>query len=736
MKVAVIFNKEEIKDSDVIYRFGMPTKERYKPRTIEMVASALEKGGHNVRIFEGNKFVIDDLQNFMPRVVSGERLGMIFNMAYGIQGQSRYTHIPAMLEMLGLPYVGSGPAAHALALDKVLSKIIFSRYNLPTPDFWVYSSSDSDFSCVKFPAIVKPKMEAISFGIKRVTNEKELKEAVSFIISEFQQQALVESFVPGREFAVGLLGNGPALETLPIVEIDLENDPDAIQTLEEKMSIPRRKICPAAVSSAIADQLCQLARDAFNSMGLHDFARVDFRMDKDNRIYILEINSMASLNPTGSFVYAGEVAGLSFDQLVNRMFDTAVLRYFGRDILKKDEIPAVPKEKSEQLDIRVRSFLRGHLSTLVDHIDHMVSTNTYVHNIEGVNTLGKWLSDRFKQLGFQRQLIPQTEVGNMLYFTNHSKGKNDFLLYAHLDTEYDYRRFVPFREDRGKLYGSGIARSKGGIAVILVALQALRFTRLLRTIRCGVLFTTDYFLNSKYSQQVCREKMKESGHVIGLRHSDLHGVLGISCMGMQQYTIEISNFKNHRSNQIVDLIATLTAKINAWKKLADQKKGVVIITDSIAANQFISTLPDYATVQITIYFKTKEQGEWIDQQIKKIARKDTRERLMVRVQTLGGRDPVQNSAANQKFYTEIQKIARQIELTVDAVHFDTTSDISFVGDEIAALEGFGPLGNNCGSPDEFIIRDSLIDRAALLAMVLYHGSAHTRSQVKPGNEKI
>ena len=125
MKVAVIFNKEEIKDSDVIYRFGMPTKERYKPRTIEMVASALEKGGHNVRTFEGNKFVIDDLQNFMPRVVSGERLGMIFNMAYGIQGQSRYTHIPAMLEMLGLPYVGSGPAAHAIALDKVLSKIVF-----------------------------------------------------------------------------------------------------------------------------------------------------------------------------------------------------------------------------------------------------------------------------------------------------------------------------------------------------------------------------------------------------------------------------------------------------------------------------------------------------------------------------------------------------------------------------------------------------------------------------------
>nr|MBC8181740.1 D-alanine--D-alanine ligase [candidate division KSB1 bacterium] len=146
MKVAVIFNKEEIKESDVIYRFGMPTKERYKPKTIEMVASALEAGGHNVRIFEGNKQVITDLENFMPRVVAGERQGMIFNMTYGIQGQSRYTHIPAMLEMLGLPYVGSAPASHALALDKVLSKIIFLRYNLPTPEYWVFSNTEGDFS--------------------------------------------------------------------------------------------------------------------------------------------------------------------------------------------------------------------------------------------------------------------------------------------------------------------------------------------------------------------------------------------------------------------------------------------------------------------------------------------------------------------------------------------------------------------------------------------------------------
>ena len=140
MKIAVIFNKEEIKDSDVINRFGMPTKERYPQNTIEMGASALESGGHNVRVIEGNMHVINELQNFMPKVVGGKRPGMIFNMAYSIQGQSRYTHIPAMLEMLGVPYVGSSPGAHAIALDKVMSKIVFLRHQLPTPPFGIFSS--------------------------------------------------------------------------------------------------------------------------------------------------------------------------------------------------------------------------------------------------------------------------------------------------------------------------------------------------------------------------------------------------------------------------------------------------------------------------------------------------------------------------------------------------------------------------------------------------------------------
>jgi D-alanine-D-alanine ligase len=327
VKVALIYNKTEILDSDVIYRFGMPTKERYKPITIEMATEGLRSGGHEVAVIEGNKDVIAGLEAFMPPAQAGGPMGMVFNMAYGVQGLSRYTHIPAILELVGIPYLGSSPVGHAIALDKVLSKILFQRDGLPTPDFWVFSGADEDISGVHYPVIVKPKMEAVSFGVRVVRQESDLRAAIAFVLSEFKQDALVEQFIPGREYAVSLVGNGESLEALPIVEIDLESDPDGIQTYEEKMHKPRKKICPVDIDPFLDAKLKQLSKDAFNALGLFDFARVDFRVTPNGNPYILEINSMASLNPTGSFVMSGGVAGMPFGDLVNKMLDVACDRY-------------------------------------------------------------------------------------------------------------------------------------------------------------------------------------------------------------------------------------------------------------------------------------------------------------------------------------------------------------------------------------------------------------------------
>ena len=142
MKVAIIYNKDR---SKVINQFGMQNKEVYNQKTVKKVGNALELSGHNVEYIDGNMEVIESLQNFMPKVLEGERMGMVFNMAYGIQGESRYTHIPSMLEMLGIPYIGSNPSGHALALDKVIAKIMMQKHDISTPHFWVYSSHDRGY---------------------------------------------------------------------------------------------------------------------------------------------------------------------------------------------------------------------------------------------------------------------------------------------------------------------------------------------------------------------------------------------------------------------------------------------------------------------------------------------------------------------------------------------------------------------------------------------------------------
>jgi D-alanine-D-alanine ligase len=721
LKVAVIFNKQEIKDSDVINLFGMPTKERYRHQTIEMVASALESGGHNVRVIEGNMHVITELQNFMPKVVRGERSGMIFNMAYGIQGQSRYTHIPAMLEMLGIPYVGSGPSAHAIALDKVLSKIVFLRNQLPTPAFRIFSNPDEDLSGIRFPVIVKPKMEAVSIGLRVVKEEKDLKEAVAFIIREFQQQALVEEFIPGREFAVGLIGNGPTLETLPIVEIDLSGDAYAIQTLDDKMQHPRGKICPAQISPQLAEQLSRLSLQAFNALGLFDFARVDFRMDAKGQLYILEINSMASLNATGSFVYAGQVAGLSFNELVNRMLDEAAIRYFGKSYLSDSDSPEEKGvKKTEPLHIRVRSYLRSHLSTTLDALEEMVSISSNVYDIEGVNELGNWLSARFQSLGFHRQVFPQAEVGNVFYFTNHFQEKNDILLLGHLDTIHNHHNFIPFRGEQGRIYGSGVAEGKGGIAVILAALQALRFARVIKNIHCGVLLTPDDAFNSRFSKELIARYVRLSRHAVGTKCGDINGGIVISCSGTQQYQVDLNTTRSNKVKAYTDVITAVSKKILAWQKLSVPEQGVDVIITSLNAERNPARNLDYATVSLTARYVNPDQINDLDSQIRKIAEKDTNGAMQARIRVMGNRPPVSDNQLNRDFFAAVKKVAELLEVKVEFIHRQISSDICHVPGNVPVLGGLGPIALTGESPEDYILRDSLLDRSALLALTIHH----------------
>ncbi|MBD3346331.1 MAG: M20/M25/M40 family metallo-hydrolase [Chitinivibrionales bacterium] len=720
MKIAVIFNKTAVQADDVIEIFGPQTKERYNPKTVEKVATALEKCGHNVRVIEGNINVAEELRNFMPRVMEGEKPGMVFNMAYGIQGQSRYTHIPAMLEMLGVPYVGSGPQAHAVALDKVMSKIVFEQHNLPTPRYWLFSSANENLAReVLFPAIVKPKMEAVSMGIAVVHSTGELLEAVINITQTFSQQALVEEFIAGREFAVGLLGNGPDLETFPVVEFDFGGIKEGIQSHDAKMMAPVSKVCPAKIPEELNNELKRIAKEAFNALGTLDFARIDFRVDGSNKIYILEINSMASLGMTGSYVCSAKANGYSFEILVNRIVEVATTRYFGnRFITAPEEEELRARDEAMPLRVRLRSHVRGNIPAIIDYVKLMTRMDTYVNDTEGINSLGNWISARMKNLGFNRQVFPQTEAGNILYFTNHEDQHNDILLISHLDTIYTYSERVPYREVQGRIYGSGIAESKGGLAVMLGALQALRFTRWLKKVRCAVLCITDDSLGGKFGGKLITDFSKKSKYTVGLKSGGKAGGIITSCSGSAKYQIVLSHARSPEESKQTDIIGVTAHKILAWQKLDSEKDGLMVRPVSLEAKTGFGLSTDYAKTALEVRFKDEKQVDILNEEIRKIAGKSIDSKVRIRVKRSIYCPAFNENQHVNDFYGKVKVMAEKLEVRAASIHRITSSAIGYVVPESRALEGLGPAGGDQRSPTEYIIRDSLLDRATLLALII------------------
>ncbi|QUC65274.1 ATP-grasp domain-containing protein [Nitrosopumilus sp. K4] len=716
MKIAIVYNKKTIDENDVINVFGMMTKEHYSPKTVEKVAKALEKGGHSVKIIEGGMNFIDEMKDFMPRVVTGERPGMVFNMAYGIQGQNRYTHVPAMLEMLGIPYVGSGPETHAVVQDKVMTKIVLQKNNIPTPGFWVFSTPDDQYEDLIFPVIVKPKMESTSMGMEVVDNWKDLREAVAKQIEKFSQDILVEQFIPGREFAVGLLGNGSNVEILPIVEIDLGGDPNKIQTITEKKSSPLDKICPAKLTDDQKKEIKKICLESFRKLGLNDFARVDIRMDEEGKVYILELNSMASLGVTGSYFHAAKAAGYTYDSLVNKILEVGAMRYFGESYLHPQE------ESQEQIEAQplrtiIRSFLRSHLTSNEKMLEHMVNINSSITNIEDINKLGQFISKRLEHLGFNSQVYHEFDVGNIIYLKNHNAEENDVLLLSHLDTWYDNKDFTPFYKVGNRLFGSGIAESKGGIAVMISALQSLRFSRKLKKIKCGIILTSDDFLGGKYSKKLVHSISENSKYIMDLKWGFPNGGVATSCSGVTRYQIDMIHVRRH-DESIKDVIPEMCRKVITWKKIShDHHDARITISDFNAKTSF-GKAPDYGRLSLESRYANTEQGKMFDSEIRKIAKKKTDSKIDTHLLKHVVREPVEKTDNIEQFFLIIQKLAKQSEIKIKSEHRFATSSICDVMDDKPIIGSMGPIGSDHRTPNEHILRDSLIDRGLLLALTL------------------
>ena len=717
LKVALIYNENEIDPDDVINVFGMTTKEHYSTKAVERVARALEKGGHTVKVVEGDIHLADELREFMPKVVAGDSPGMVFNMAYGIQGQNRYTHVPAMMEMLGIPYIGSGPAGHAVVQDKVMTKIVLQKNNIPTPGFWVFRTAEDTFDDLVFPVIVKPKLESTSMGMEVVYNWDDLRRAVQVQIEKFQQDILVEQFIPGREFAVGVMGNAPNIDILPIVEINLD-DPNQIQTIDDKKKKGGvEKTCPAKLSKEKAEEMSKMCIDAFSSLGLNDYSRVDFRMDKDDNLYILELNSMASLGTGGSFFHAAKTAGYTYESLINKILDVSVIRYFGSSTQQQEK----EVDLTQPLRVVSRTYLRGHLQSLKETLRGFVNLNTHVYNIDNVNQLGTILTKRLKHLGFSEQIHRQQDVGDFHYFANHSESQNDVLIVSHLDTHYGPDDLISYHEDDDKIVGSGTAESKGGLTVMLGALHALRFAKKLRKIRCGVLLTTDDSLGGRFSKRFVKEYSEKSRYIIGLKSASKDGGIITTCYGRSDYQIRFTNTGDKSDSDIHGIVPILAKKLSAIEKISKDDKDYRVRTTSIIAQGSHGNTPNYATLSLTCNYKTENLGESLDSKIKTIMKKKESgsKKIDIAINKVQSRLPVLEEPSDTKFYELVEDLAKKHDVKIKKYSQIISSDISNVPTELPALDGFGPLGHNYHSPKEHIVHDSIVERSGLLASVIY-----------------
>jgi D-alanine-D-alanine ligase len=680
---------------------------------VKKVADALEANGHNVEIIDGNMHVVENLQNFMPKVLMGEKLGMVFNMAYGIQGESRYTHIPAMLEMLGIPYVGSSPSGHALALDKVITKIVMQQNGIPTPRYWVFSSEDGNMNSVDFPVIVKPKMESVSFGLRVVNNQEELKEAVAFITEEFKQQALVEQFIRGREFAVGLIGNSP-IETFPIVEFELES-PDAIQSVEDKQMNPKKKICPADISPDLASEMRRLSIEAFNALQLRDFARVDIRLDENNNIYLLEINSMASLGLRGSYVFAAAKAGYDYSALTNKILEVASLRYF-TDMLQENSKTSADERKP--LQVRIRSIIGNRLESAEQLLKQLVDINTHVRNVEGVNLLANKLIKQFSSLGFHHQIIPHVEIGNSIFLSNSDTEEYDILFLCNLDNDTPIHKHRYFSKVGQKYFGTGIWEHKGGIIVLLLALQALRHTRLLRKVKMGILLTSDDALQGKFERNLVKEKSLKANYIIGLKGGSLNGGIVTSRSGAAVYHFTM-NLKKTDDPGLVPFAANVLSRlINQWAGLSDPENGLLVAPGNVSMQTNISEAYAHGEVSLSVRFDNSDQMEIVEEKIRKTILKKYKSDLLFQMEGGPRRNAMIFNSNVEYFWKIIKQIGERLDVRLLDEHRWSSSDIGFVSEDKYRIDGMGAIGVRQANGEEYILKHSIKERATLLAITI------------------
>ncbi|MEW6264965.1 MAG: D-alanine--D-alanine ligase [Thermodesulfobacteriota bacterium] len=294
------------------------------PQTIEALEKTLRSLGYETeRIGHG--------RNLVKLLAEGRRWDLVFNIAEGLYGYGREALIPALLEAYGMAYTFSDPLTLSVALHKGLSKRLVRDLGLPTPDFLVVENeAEAAAVALPFPLFAKPVAEGTGKGVNsssKIGDRGQLLEVCGRLLRRYRQPVLVETFLPGREFTVGILGTGAEAEVLGILEVVLRTEAEA-----EVYSFVNKEKCEDLVDYLLVDDeqahlAAKTALAAYRGLGCRDGGRVDLRADARGQPSFMEINPLAGLHPTHSDLpILGSLVGVEYQELIDRIVRSALKR--------------------------------------------------------------------------------------------------------------------------------------------------------------------------------------------------------------------------------------------------------------------------------------------------------------------------------------------------------------------------------------------------------------------------
>ncbi|MDD4291915.1 MAG: ATP-grasp domain-containing protein [Clostridia bacterium] len=296
--------------------------------TVNAIKKVFEKRGYSVSLYEADKSLADKLLQ--------ADIDIAFNIAEGINGRGREAQVPAILSMYSIPYTGSDETALSVALDKHLTKKLFGAYRIRSPKGVVITDvKNLSAKGLNFPLILKPNAEGSSKGISDkcvVYNQTELKSKIEHLVPLYGD-ILAEEYIDGREFTVGILGNGKDIRVFRPMEIIFDVMPDdnhKIYSYFVKQNYLKyiKYTCFSDIGDEILAEMSEIAEKAYRVLECKDFARVDFRVDNQGKVYFIEINPLPGLAPDYSdYPMLAGFNGMEYDDLVMSVLSCGARRY-------------------------------------------------------------------------------------------------------------------------------------------------------------------------------------------------------------------------------------------------------------------------------------------------------------------------------------------------------------------------------------------------------------------------